>query len=98
MKSLHVVCRDAAGVSFDKTSKLFTSEAWLMSENTARELVGAKFYLHQRQVKRSYHGGIVVDVAYNTLTGRAAVIYAASNEARGVTCDSGWAQEMAIIR
>ena len=86
----------------DKDCQKYESGFWVLSEATAKELVGAKIYLHDSQSAPAFFGGIILDwkkITDGEYEGRIAFTFKAEKECKGIKTDlSGWAQEMKIVR
>ena len=85
MTNVHLLVSDIDDISFDKSTRLWTSSWWVMSSERAAALVGNCVYLHQKQSERSYHGGRIVEVSPDPeLAGRWWITYEFEESARGV--------------
>lgn len=100
MKEMHVVCPKQAGLfCIDIEEQLYSSRAWTISEETAKRLIGAQFFLHKTQTGPAYHGGFIFDVVPSEEKGRYTILYQASMTAKGVmTSKSGWKQELKLVK
>ena len=63
---LHLLCRrDGAalkGLTFNKETKTYVSQAWDFPKEQAEKLLGGSVFLHEEKNKPSTIGGIVIDV------------------------------------
>ena len=77
----------------------YRSTSWVLSQETAKSLIGGRIFLHDKQDERSYFGGEILDIIPSEtpgLEGRFDIIFKALPECRDVRCPGGWGREKAI--
>ena len=80
----HFICRHAQGVKVLQMPK-YESEAWDVSEDDARQLVGGVIYFPETKGKPSYFGGVVTSYRLSDAQpGRIIFLFDAMKDARGV--------------
>ena len=61
MKSAHLICKSANGVSKADGKNTYFSGSWVIPKEEANELIGGRLYLHENKSEPSYFGGSVVE-------------------------------------
>ena len=59
MAAIHLIERENFISRVTGSQTEYESGYWALSENQARELVGANIYFHERQVEPSFYGGVI---------------------------------------
>ncbi|MBY3387621.1 hypothetical protein ACC772_20120 [Rhizobium ruizarguesonis] len=48
MAAIHFICRNFDGIQKGEAMPRYTSKAWVVSDDVAAKLVGAKVYFHEK--------------------------------------------------
>ena len=95
MKSIAVISKRILPSLISKEQRIFVSHSWVISEQTAKDLIGGQFSCHDKQVNDSFHQGTIIDVVPSLKdVGRYEIIYQWDNKpvsGRGLN----WAMEQA---
>jgi len=104
MSAIHVIRKNDPTLPpielIDRDSGLHRSGYWVVSEETARSLVGGKIYFHREQSKPSFFGGTITaaeKIEEGAYAGRILFTFRFEEACRGVRTERiGWAQEMKL--
>jgi hypothetical protein len=93
---LHFICRQ-----FEHWIKvgdnMFETGNRVVSEQVAKEVIGGRIYLHEKQSEPAWHGGTVTGWRHSPEPGRQIFRYTVDGLFR-IRCPGKWGQEKAIIR
>jgi hypothetical protein len=104
MSAIHVIRKNDPALPrielIDRDSDLYRSGYWVLSEETARSLVGGKIYFHREQSKPSFFGGTIrgaEKIKEGVYAGRILFTFRFEEACRGIRTERiGWAQEMKL--
>ena len=95
--NLHFICRNQSNWNQVGPTE-FDSGNWKISKETAKEAVGCRIFLHERQNEVAWHGGRILSWReYPQESGRLIFTYKVE-DGFGILLSDGWSQEKAIIR
>lgn len=77
--------------------KHFETGNWVMAEDIAKEALGGRIYLHERQDQPAWHGGTIINWRPSEKPKRVIFSYILDGDFR-VRCEGNWGQEKAIVR
>ena len=104
MPAIHVIKNDPSLPQIrpiQPGSDIFTSGRWVISEETAASLIGAKIYFHEAQMKPSFFGGTILSVEKireGEAAGRFIFTFRSDLACKDITTPKdGWAQEMKLV-
>jgi hypothetical protein len=93
---LHFVCK--RGENFKRVGDAeFETGDWSVANDTADEAIGGNVYLHAAQRDVAWHGGQILKWRPSEREGRKIFSYVSDGNYK-VKCESGWSQEVAIVR
>ena len=93
---LHYVCKH--GLNHRHLGdQVHESGEWIATDELASEAVGGRFYLHERQKDRAWHGATILSWRRGSEGHRKVFTYKVDGDFR-ITCPGNWAQEKAVVR
>src|SRR5258708_25956143 len=93
---LHYICKH--GLNHRHLGEqMHESGDWTASDDLASQAVGGRFYLHEHQKGRAWHGGTIVSLRFAPDGRRKVFIYKVDREFR-VGCPGKWARQKAVVR
>ncbi len=102
MKNISLIHRSSGPLS-DALKRIkgdyYRSGSWVISQETAKSLIGGRIFLHEKQDDRSHFGGEILDVIPSMNPGQAGrfdIVFKALPECKDVRCSGGWGREKAI--
>jgi hypothetical protein len=98
-KRIHVIERDNRIIRVD--DQVWESGDWVVSESTAKQLVGGSILFHKKQKEPSFFGGLILKYRIQDngkLKGLVIFTFQYQPDHRGVLADGGrWSQEMRVV-
>jgi len=102
MPAIHLIEKENLISRVSGSQTEYESGYWALSEQEARELVGAHIYFHERQIEPSFYGGLITGFRVQRsepYTGRIVFRFEPKSECRGVRAGrNGWQYEKKIVR
>lgn len=59
MAEIHFICPNFEGIQKNEANPCYTSKAWVLSEDAARQLIGGTVFFHETKSHPSYFGGVI---------------------------------------
>lgn len=103
MPKIHLIERVTAVKLLSKERNEWSSFSWVVSEDTAKKLIGGEIYLHKAQNAPSHFGGKILSYEvlgseYGSDAGRVVFNFNASLEYKNVKAGKdGWGMEKKIV-
>jgi hypothetical protein len=102
MPAIHLIEKENLISRVSGSQTEYESGYWALSEQDARDLVGAHIYFHERQIEPSFYGGLIIGFRVQQTepyTGRVVFRFEPKSECRGVRAGrAGWQYEKKILR